>query len=177
MSDRPLAAVAMQHYYPVPTSYCWSPALLPQPADWPANAEVVGFCQLGVSERTQYQPPCRAGGVPEGGIAAGVRRLRQHEPQTPQGGRLCSAPNALHWVISLMCNCLRRTIIKIGHALARDRGPQCEAQAVLDAPSSIFSYGLWCRSSRGWCLRRCVRRACAPLSPRVRACCWSSVQS
>ena len=57
MSDRPLAAVAMQHYYPVPTSYCWSPALLPQPADWPANAEVVGFCQLGVSERTQYQPP------------------------------------------------------------------------------------------------------------------------
>ena len=47
----------MQHYYPVPTSYCWSATLLPQPADWPANAEVVGFCTLEASERIQYQPP------------------------------------------------------------------------------------------------------------------------
>ncbi len=31
--------------------------MLPQPADWPANAEVVGFCTLEASERIQYQPP------------------------------------------------------------------------------------------------------------------------
>lgn len=48
---------ALQHYYGVPVSYCWSPSLLPQPADWPVSAEVVGFCQLEASERMHYQPP------------------------------------------------------------------------------------------------------------------------
>ena len=47
----------MQHYCEVPVSYCWSPALLPCPADWPSNAEVVGFCQLEASQGMQYQPP------------------------------------------------------------------------------------------------------------------------
>ncbi len=47
----------MQHYCDVPVSYCWSPTLLPCPLDWPANAEVVGFCQLEASQRMQYQPP------------------------------------------------------------------------------------------------------------------------
>ncbi|EIE23064.1 UDP-Glycosyltransferase/glycogen phosphorylase, partial [Coccomyxa subellipsoidea C-169] len=41
----------------VPVSYCWSPTLLPQPADWPQRAEVVGFCQLEASERMHYSPP------------------------------------------------------------------------------------------------------------------------
>ncbi|CAK0786710.1 hypothetical protein CVIRNUC_009924 [Coccomyxa viridis] len=45
------------HYCDVPVSYCWSPALLPCPADWPSTAEVVGFCQLEASQRMQYQPP------------------------------------------------------------------------------------------------------------------------
>ena len=47
----------MQHYCDVPESYCWSPTLLPCPADWPANAQVVGFCQLEASQRMRYQPP------------------------------------------------------------------------------------------------------------------------
>ena len=47
----------MQHYCDVPVSYCWSPALLPCPADWPSTAEVVGFCHLEASQRMQYQPP------------------------------------------------------------------------------------------------------------------------
>ena len=47
----------MQHYCNVPVSYCWSPTLLPCPLDWPANAEVVGFCQLEASQRMHYQPP------------------------------------------------------------------------------------------------------------------------
>ena len=47
----------MQHYCGVPVSYCWSPTLLPQPADWPATAEVVGFCQLEASDRMNYSPP------------------------------------------------------------------------------------------------------------------------
>lgn len=41
----------------VPVSYCWSPTLLPQPSDWPATAEVVGFCQLEASDRMNYSPP------------------------------------------------------------------------------------------------------------------------
>ncbi|BDA49996.1 Sterol 3-beta-glucosyltransferase [Coccomyxa sp. Obi] len=44
------------HYCGVPVSYCWSPTLLPQPADWPATAEVVGFCQLEASDRMNYSP-------------------------------------------------------------------------------------------------------------------------
>ena len=47
----------MQHYCNVSVSYCWSPTLLPCPLDWPANAEVVGFCQLEASQRMHYQPP------------------------------------------------------------------------------------------------------------------------
>lgn len=52
-----ISCAALQHYCPVPVSYCWSPTLVPQPADWPQRAEVVGFCQLEASERMHYSPP------------------------------------------------------------------------------------------------------------------------
>lgn len=38
---RPLAHAA------VPTSYAFSPALVPPPADWPAHVRVTSFCPLG----------------------------------------------------------------------------------------------------------------------------------
>ncbi len=44
----------LRHYHrplahaPVPTSYTFSPALLPPPADWPRHVHVTGFCRLQV---------------------------------------------------------------------------------------------------------------------------------
>ncbi|CAL8465481.1 g5017 [Coccomyxa elongata] len=73
------------HYCGVPVSYCWSPALLPQPADWPATAEVVGFCQLEASDRMHYSPPedlvqFLAAGPPPVYIGFGSMTLKQpHE--------------------------------------------------------------------------------------------------
>jgi hypothetical protein len=72
----------------VPTSYCWSPALLPRPADWPASAEIVGYCQLGVCERTQYQPPAElvaflgAGPPP---VYVGFGSMSLKHPKVQQG--------------------------------------------------------------------------------------------
>lgn len=38
----------------VPFTYCWSPALIPKPADWPENIDVSGFF---FRDAPQYQPP------------------------------------------------------------------------------------------------------------------------
>lgn len=49
---RPLA------HAPVPTSYTFSPALVPPPADWPAHVLVTGFCRLEAAAATNgYAPP------------------------------------------------------------------------------------------------------------------------
>lgn len=39
----------------VPHTYCWSPSLVPKPADWPAYIDVSGFFFLDLA--TNYQPP------------------------------------------------------------------------------------------------------------------------
>jgi UDP:flavonoid glycosyltransferase YjiC (YdhE family) len=39
----------------VPYTYCWSPSLVPKPADWPAYIDVSGFFFLDLA--TNYQPP------------------------------------------------------------------------------------------------------------------------
>jgi len=38
----------------IPFTYCWSPSLIPKPADWPANIDVCGFF---FRSPPQYQPP------------------------------------------------------------------------------------------------------------------------
>lgn len=38
----------------VPFTYCWSPARIPKPADWPENIDVSGFF---FRDAPQYQPP------------------------------------------------------------------------------------------------------------------------
>ncbi|KAK9843668.1 hypothetical protein WJX81_001889 [Elliptochloris bilobata] len=55
---------ALRHYHrplahaPVPTSYTFSPALVPPPADWPAHVHVTGFCRLEAAAATNgYAPP------------------------------------------------------------------------------------------------------------------------
>ena len=39
----------------VPHTYCWSPSLVPKPADWPAYIDVSGFFFLDLA--TNYRPP------------------------------------------------------------------------------------------------------------------------
>ena len=39
----------------VPHTYCWSPSLVPKPADWPAYIDVSGFFFLDLA--TNYKPP------------------------------------------------------------------------------------------------------------------------
>lgn len=90
-SSRNVSCGAAQHYYSVPVSYCWSPALLPQPADWPQSAEVVGFCRLEASERMHYQPPPEllrflAAGPPPIYIGFGSMQLEHPEVRS-----LCSS--------------------------------------------------------------------------------------
>ncbi|CAM4788250.1 unnamed protein product [Rotaria magnacalcarata] len=41
----------------VPYTYCWSPSLVPKPADWPQHISVSGFFFLDLA--TNYQPPER----------------------------------------------------------------------------------------------------------------------
>ena len=49
---RPLAHAA------VPTSYTFSPALVPPPSDWPVHVHVTGFCRLEAAAATHgYTPP------------------------------------------------------------------------------------------------------------------------
>src|SRR5690349_14764262 len=38
----------------VPHTYCWSPSLVPKPADWPEHIDVSGFFFLDLA--TNYQP-------------------------------------------------------------------------------------------------------------------------
>eukprot|EP01026_Neomeris_dumetosa_P033361 TRINITY_DN26605_c0_g1_i2.p1 TRINITY_DN26605_c0_g1~~TRINITY_DN26605_c0_g1_i2.p1 ORF type:complete len:309 (-),score=36.87 TRINITY_DN26605_c0_g1_i2:267-1193(-) len=40
-----------------PWTYCWSPALVAKPNDWPENIDVVGFFFLNQASLMQYQPP------------------------------------------------------------------------------------------------------------------------
>jgi hypothetical protein len=62
----------LRHYHrplahaPVPTSYTFSPALLPPPADWPRHVHVTGFCRL--------QVPCGCRPAPRGCVASRVFR-------------------------------------------------------------------------------------------------------
>ena len=43
---------------PVPRSYCFSPSLVPRPADWPAHVNAVGFCRdPNAGDESQYAPP------------------------------------------------------------------------------------------------------------------------
>lgn len=49
---------------PVPTLYIWSPALLPKPADWPANTHVVGPLLLRRQQQPQPQPAAAAPAPP-----------------------------------------------------------------------------------------------------------------
>jgi UDP:flavonoid glycosyltransferase YjiC (YdhE family) len=39
----------------VPHTYCWSPSLVPKPADWPAYIDVSGFFFLDLAKN--YKPP------------------------------------------------------------------------------------------------------------------------
>ena len=39
----------------VPHTYCWSPSLVPKPADWPSHIDVSGFFFLDLA--TNYKPP------------------------------------------------------------------------------------------------------------------------
>lgn len=55
---------ALRHYHrplahaAVPTSYTFSPALVPPPSDWPAHVHVTGFCRLEAAAATHgYTPP------------------------------------------------------------------------------------------------------------------------
>ncbi len=43
---------------PVPRSYCFSPSLVPRPADWPAHVNAVGFCRdPNAGDDSNYMPP------------------------------------------------------------------------------------------------------------------------
>ncbi len=43
---------------PVPRSYCFSPSLVPRPADWPAHVNAVGFCRdPNAGDDSNYVPP------------------------------------------------------------------------------------------------------------------------
>ncbi|SPJ82351.1 probable sterol glucosyltransferase [Fusarium torulosum] len=50
MFDAPLLA----HTLKIPFTYCWSPALVPKPVDWPAHIDVCGFF---FRDSPQYTPP------------------------------------------------------------------------------------------------------------------------
>ncbi|KAM0226576.1 hypothetical protein ACHAQD_000500 [Fusarium lateritium] len=50
MFDAPLLA----HTLKIPFTYCWSPALVPKPLDWPAHIDVCGFF---FRDSPQYSPP------------------------------------------------------------------------------------------------------------------------
>ena len=39
----------------VPYTYCWSPSVVPRPADWPGHIDVCGFFFLDLA--TNYEPP------------------------------------------------------------------------------------------------------------------------
>eukprot|EP01025_Chloroclados_australasicus_P017191 TRINITY_DN1874_c0_g1_i8.p2 TRINITY_DN1874_c0_g1~~TRINITY_DN1874_c0_g1_i8.p2 ORF type:complete len:687 (+),score=84.21 TRINITY_DN1874_c0_g1_i8:2329-4389(+) len=45
------------HDFQPPWTYCWSPALVPKPADWAENIDVVGFFFLNQSKVMDYEPP------------------------------------------------------------------------------------------------------------------------
>jgi len=47
----------MLHSLRVPFTYCWSPSLVPKPADWKSHIDVVGFFFLNESDHTHYSPP------------------------------------------------------------------------------------------------------------------------
>ena len=43
---------------PVPRSYCFSPSLVPRPADWPGHVNAVGFCRdPDAGDDSSYVPP------------------------------------------------------------------------------------------------------------------------
>lgn len=50
LSVGPVLASALK----IPFTYCWSPALVPKPADWPEHIDVCGFF---FREQTPYMPP------------------------------------------------------------------------------------------------------------------------
>ncbi len=66
----------------VPYTYCWSPSLVPKPADWPAYIDVSGFFFLDLA--TNYQPPedlvrfLEAGDPP---IYIGFGSITGHDPR------------------------------------------------------------------------------------------------
>ena len=66
----------------VPHTYCWSPSLVPKPADWPAYIDISGFFFLDLA--TNYQPPedlvqfLQAGDPP---IYIGFGSITGHDPR------------------------------------------------------------------------------------------------
>ncbi|KAH8748650.1 hypothetical protein F5883DRAFT_633690 [Diaporthe sp. PMI_573] len=50
----------------IPTTYCWSPALIPKPMDWPEFIDVCGFF---FREEPQYSPPTEIASFLKGGPA------------------------------------------------------------------------------------------------------------
>jgi UDP:flavonoid glycosyltransferase YjiC (YdhE family) len=53
LHTRQAVRIMMDEY--VPHTYCWSPSLVPKPADWPAYINVCGFFFLDLA--TNYKPP------------------------------------------------------------------------------------------------------------------------
>ena len=66
----------------VPYTYCWSPSLVPKPADWPDHIDVSGFFFLDLA--TNYKPPddlvrfLQAGAPP---IYIGFGSITGHDPR------------------------------------------------------------------------------------------------
>jgi UDP:flavonoid glycosyltransferase YjiC (YdhE family) len=66
----------------VPFTYCWSPSLVPKPADWPPYIDVSGFFFLDLA--TNYKPPddlaqfLKSGDPP---IYIGFGSITGHDPQ------------------------------------------------------------------------------------------------
>ncbi|CAF3102495.1 unnamed protein product, partial [Rotaria sp. Silwood2] len=66
----------------VPHTYCWSPSLVPKPADWPSHIDISGFFFLDLA--TNYKPPedlvrfLESGNQP---IYIGFGSITGHDPQ------------------------------------------------------------------------------------------------